>query len=145
MNKRSMVMETNSYTNSRRYFQNVSSKPNFISRQFNLSATNIVCQFSHLILYYILTSLLNMCNHIYYWNEAEMNTTIAKWKEKYWVHTQVAVDVTNPISKKAQNLPGRGSEKSKDEKGRETKPREIVKISEEEINDKQYAFLQSML
>lgn len=138
-------METDSYTSSRRYFQNVSSKPNFISRKFNLSAMDIVCQFSHLVLYYILTSLLNMCNHIYYWNETDMNNTITKWKEKYWIHTQTKVDVTNPISKKAQIPPGRGSGNRKDEKVHEAKPKEVVRKSEEEISDKQYAFLQSML
>ena len=140
-----MVMDMDSYTSSRRYFQNVSSKPNFISRKFNLSATNIVCQFSHLILYYILTSLLSMCNHICYWNKDDMNNTITKWKERYWIHTQTKVDVTNPISKKAPNLSGGGSGNRKGERVHEAKPKEVVKISEEEVSDKQYAFLQSML
>ena len=53
--------------------------------------------------------------------------------------------MTNPIFKRAQTPSGRGSGKRKEGKDQEIKPKETIKISEEEISDKQYAFLQSML
>lgn len=138
-------METKGYTLSRNHFQVVSSKPNFISKRFNLPVEHIACKFAHLVLYYILTSFVSMCNHIYCLNMNDLEETVDKWREQNWIDMNILPDVKDGLSNSIHRRSRKRRVKRKGVRDEETKSEEIPPITEEEACDKQFEFLQSML